>query len=109
MPEMTRSSLEERFLAFCREYELPSPQTNVLILGKEVDACWPDSRLVVESDSWSFHRHRAAFERDRARDAAMQAQGYRVVRITDRRLKSSPASLAAELRVLLGLQEGTRR
>lgn len=106
MPETVRSPLEEHFLEFCREHELPPPQTNVLILGKEVDAYWPDAALAVESDGWSFHRHRAAFERDRARDAAMQAEGYRVIRVTSRRLEDDPAALAAELRALLSPPKG---
>jgi very-short-patch-repair endonuclease len=97
----TRSPLEDIFLQFCREHGLPRPQTNVVLLGHEVDAYWPDAQLMVESDSWSFHRHRAAFERDRARDAAMQAEGYRVLRVTSRRLEDEPEALAAELRRLL--------
>jgi hypothetical protein len=101
-PEPTRSPLEDRFISFCREHDLPLPQTNVVLLGYEVDAYWPDARLMVEADSWSFHRHRAAFERDRLRDAAMQAKGYRVVRITHRRLEQEPAEVAAALRALLG-------
>ena len=48
---------------------------------------WPAAKLVVEADSFEFHGHRAAFERDRARDAAMQAAGYRVIRLTHRRLE----------------------
>lgn len=105
-PGETRSPLEDRFLTFCKEHDLPEPQTNVLILGHEVDAYWPGARLMVESDSWSFHHHRAAFERDRTRDAAMQAQGYRVLRVTDRRLKNEANELAAELRVLLRSRGG---
>jgi very-short-patch-repair endonuclease len=101
-PEPTCSPLEDRLLEFCREHDLPLPQTNVIVLGREADAFWPDARLVVEADSWSFHRHRAAFERDRARDAAMLAAGYRVVRLTHRRLETEPATVTAELRRLLG-------
>jgi very-short-patch-repair endonuclease len=66
-----------------------------------VDAFWPDQRVMVESDGWSFHHHRAAFERDRARDAAMQVAGYRVIRLTHRRLENEPEKVAAELRRLL--------
>lgn len=101
MPETTRSALEARFLAFCHEHALPPPQTNVSVQNHEVDALWPHERLVVEVDGWAFHRHRAAFERDRARDAAMQAAGYRVIRVTHRRLESEPAGVADELRRLL--------
>ncbi len=106
MPEPTRSDLEAGFLAFCHEHDLPIPLTNVLVLDREADAFWPASRLIVEVDSWSFHRHRAAFERDRIRDAAMQAAGYRVIRVTHRRLEREPAVVAAELRRLLDANEG---
>jgi very-short-patch-repair endonuclease len=100
--ETTRSPLEDRLLDLCREYDLPLPQTNVTVLGYEADAFWPRERLVVEADGWSFHGHRAAFERDRARDAAMQAEGFRVLRVTHRRLEQEPARVADELRRILG-------
>lgn len=100
-PVWTRSDLEDRFAAFCRSYDLPPAQTNVSVLGYEVDVLWPRQRVVVEVDSWSFHRHRAAFERDRARDAAIQANGYQVIRVTHRRLERESATVAVELRRLL--------
>lgn len=101
MPDETQSPLEDRVLELCRKYEIPLPVTGTTILGREVDAFWPAERLMVESDSWKFHGHREAFERDRTRDAAMQAEGYRVVRLTDRRLKQEPTIVANELRRLL--------
>ena len=100
-PGWTRSDLEERFAIFCREHELLPTDTNVELLGHEVDALWIGERLVVELDGFAYHRHRAAFENDRAKDAAMQAAGYRVVRITDRRLEREPSAIAEELRRLL--------
>ena len=100
-PETTRSPLEDRFVAFCRSHDLPTPTTNVFIEGREVDAIWPSRRLIVELDGFAFHHHRAAFERDRARDTALQAAGYRVIRLTYRRLEREPASVATQLRDLL--------
>jgi very-short-patch-repair endonuclease len=100
-PTFTRSRLEERFAALCREHRLPPPAHNVLIGGMEVDALWPRERLIVELDGFAFHRHRAAFERDRARDAALQAAGFRVIRLTWRRLEREPAAVAAEIGRLL--------
>ena len=101
MPEETQSSLEDRVLELCREHDLPLPVTGAAVLGREVDAFWPDQKLMVEADSWTFHSHREAFERDRARDAAMQAAGYRVIRLTHRRLAREPATVASQLRHLL--------
>jgi very-short-patch-repair endonuclease len=48
-----------------------------------------------------IHATRAAFERDRERDAWLTAQGYRVVRFTWRRLSRDPGEVAKILRLLL--------
>jgi hypothetical protein len=97
----TRSGLERRFLALCQEAGLPRPLSNVRIADVEVDAVWHDRRLVVELDS-SYHATSAAFERDRIRDATLQLAGYRVVRITHRRLLDQPFAVTHTLRTLLG-------
>jgi very-short-patch-repair endonuclease len=104
-PLTTRSPLENHFAEFCRKHlaDLPAPLTNVSILDHEVDAYWPAQRLVVELDGFAYHGHRAAFERDRARDAAMQAEGYRVVRLTHRQLETETPRIATQLRKMLGL------
>ena len=98
---ITRSPLEDDFAAFCRERDLPPPSFNTTVLGFEIDALWPRQRLAVELDSWEFHHHRAAFERDRARDTALQVAGYRTIRITHRRLHHEASVLAKDLRALL--------
>jgi hypothetical protein len=97
----TRLELEARFFDFCRENGLPLPSCNVLVEGFLVDAYWPEQRLIVELDSWEFHRGRRAFERDRERSAALQAAGYRVIPITWRRLHDDPNGVAAQIRRLL--------
>jgi very-short-patch-repair endonuclease len=43
---------------------------------------WLPQRLIVEIDGFTYHANRAAFERDRRRDAALQVAGYRVIRVT---------------------------
>ena len=62
----TLSNLEVRFLDFCRDEVLPEPLVNVWVSGYLVDAYWPDANLVVEVDSYEYHRGRQPFERDRA-------------------------------------------
>jgi very-short-patch-repair endonuclease len=99
--EDTASPLEERFAAFVVAYQLPPPQTNVLVEGDEVDVLWPEACLIVELDSWEFHAHRAAFEKDRDRDTDHLLAGYRTIRITHRRLSDEPERLAAQIRALL--------
>ena len=100
-PDEGRSPLEIRFPAFLRDHHLPEPVQNADVLGHEVDALWPAAKLVVELDSWEHHGHRAAFERDRARDPRLLIAGYRTVRVTHWRLDREADRLAAEIRELL--------
>lgn len=99
--EDSASPLEERFAAFVVAHRLPPPRTNVLVGKDVVDALWPDARLIVELDSWEFHAHRAAFEKDRDRDTDHLLAGYRTIRVTHRRLSEEPERLAAQIRALL--------
>ena len=100
-PEFTRSEGEERLKRLCKAARLPAPRMNARVAGWEVDAFWPAARLVVEIDGWRYHRTRRRFEDDRRKDAALQVAGYRVVRITWRRLRYESYAVAAELAVLL--------
>jgi hypothetical protein len=106
VPDEGRSPLEVRFVAFVRAYRLPPPVQNVHVLDHEVDALWPEAKLIAELDSWEHHAHRAAFERDRARDPKLLVAGYRTIRITHRRLDREAATVAAEIRALLGIAPG---
>ena len=101
--EMTRSELEARFREICRAAGLGDLTLNAPIPGTlyEVDALWPDARLVVEVDHWHTHGTRTAFERDRVRDATLQGLGFRVVRVTDRQLAREPRAVAERLRAML--------
>lgn len=105
-PNEGRSPLELRFAAFVRERELPVPEQNADVLGHEVDALWPAAKLVAELDSWEHHGHRAAFERDRARDPKLLVASYRTIRVTHRRLDREAEKLAAEIRQLLATPPG---
>lgn len=100
-PDVTRSELERIFLALCREHGLPRPLVNTLVLGFEVDFHWPAHRLIVETDGLSFHATRAAVERDHARDAALMAAGFVVVRFTYRQVVDEPARTARTVAQLL--------
>jgi very-short-patch-repair endonuclease len=98
---LLRSELERAFWELCDSYAVARPLTNVVLLGYEVDAYWPQARLVVELDGYEYHGHRAAFEADRERDAVLLLAGYRVVRITYRQLTRKPEAVAKLLNRLL--------
>jgi very-short-patch-repair endonuclease len=98
---LTRSDLEERFLAICRAHGFPDPKVNHDLAGRERDFVFPEQRLVVEIDSWRYHRSRRAFETDRYRDQTLLVAGYRSVRITDTQLEYDPPGVAATLTAVL--------
>jgi hypothetical protein len=85
-PDITRSELEERFLALVADAGLPRPDVNAVVAGHEVDFLWRRQRLVVETDGAATHLTPTAFEEDRRRDAALQVAGLRVVRFTWRQI-----------------------
>jgi very-short-patch-repair endonuclease len=93
----TRSRFERLFRATLRKAGLPSPITSYEIGPYTVDFAWPAERVIVETDGWSFHGHRRAFEDDRARDAFLAANGWVVVRVTWRRLKQRPMLVMTQL------------
>jgi very-short-patch-repair endonuclease len=96
-PALTRSEAERRLLELLRAAEIAPAATNARVGRHEVDFLWTAERLVVEVDGYAYHSNRAAFERDRARDAALQAAGYRVMRATWRQINSSPEALIARV------------
>ena len=103
-PALTRSELEAWFLDLVRQAALPQPLANFPLTAPdheliEVDFYWPTHRLAVELDGWQTHRTRDAFQRDRRRDAALQAIGIRTMRFTWR---DEAHTVRARLRAVLG-------
>jgi very-short-patch-repair endonuclease len=102
---ITRSELERRFLQFLDEAVLPRPRVNVrlhLATGWiEADFVWTEQHLIAELDGHASHATTAGFERDRARDRALQAAGWRVIRVTWRQLHGESAAVARDLERLL--------
>lgn len=97
----TASVFEDRFLAFVRAHGLPEPEINARVLGREVDVLFRRQRVIVELDSWEFHRDRAAFIDDRERDASALEAGYVTLRLTWERLDERAAQEAARLDAIL--------
>jgi hypothetical protein len=94
----TRSGWEDGFPAWCDRNGLPTPIMNAIVAGHEVDALFPNEKVIVELDSWDFHSSRQAFEDDRDKDADTAAAGFLTVRGTEERLKRSEQREAARLR-----------
>jgi Protein of unknown function (DUF559) len=94
-PALTRSEAEALFLDLCDTYAIERPAVNSRVEDLTVDFVWRAQCVVVEIDGHRYHGTRAAFERDRARDARLTVAGYRVARFTYRRLVRAPAAVAA--------------
>jgi hypothetical protein len=71
-PKLTKSDWEIRLLALIRNTGLPEPLVNHPLIAPDYGHRW----------TRRCHGHRAAFENDRARDAALQQMGLRVLRLT---------------------------
>lgn len=99
--QLDAETLERLLLALVTAHDLPRPLIRHMVGGREVDACWPRARLVVELDGWEFHRHRRAFQRDREKSNMLTAAGWRVLRFTHHDLKHQPAHVTGQLERIL--------
>jgi Transcriptional regulator, AbiEi antitoxin/Protein of unknown function (DUF559) len=115
-PALTAGELEERFLAICERAALPRPEVNaeLLVAGERlvVDFLWRDDGLVIETDGYAFHSHRAAFESDRRRDQLLMLTGFQVLRFTWRQLTEEAGRVASTCTSVLAdvsLRSGARR
>jgi very-short-patch-repair endonuclease len=101
---ITRSELEEAFLAIVRRVGLPDPEVNEPLHGYEPDFLWREKRLVVETDGYGTHGTRRAFEHDRRRDVELALRGYNVRRFTYDQIIHTPAETGRRLRLLYDAQ-----
>ncbi|HET7454372.1 MAG TPA: type IV toxin-antitoxin system AbiEi family antitoxin domain-containing protein [Solirubrobacterales bacterium] len=99
--DRTRSDLETAFLDLFRCQYLPLPETNVALGRWEVDFLWRSHRLVVEVDTWIYHRGSVSFEDDYARDLDLRSRGYTVLRFNDTQLEEEPERIVALIREAL--------
>jgi very-short-patch-repair endonuclease len=107
-PADLRSVLEVLLAQLCDDHGLPRPVANARVGGFLVDFLWPQRRLIVEADSYTYHSMPAAFERDRERDQLLTLARYTVVRVTYRQVSRRRAELAKRLLRLLSLSVSPR-
>jgi very-short-patch-repair endonuclease len=104
-PSITRSELEEAFVALIDRCGIARPRLNAhLAVGErtfEVDCLWSEQRLIAELDGHAVHGTRWAFDADRERDRLLVTDGWRVIRVTWHQLDESPEGVVRDLRRLL--------
>jgi very-short-patch-repair endonuclease len=97
----TRSGNERRFLALIREAGLPEPSVNVVVAGIVVDFFWPQHKLVVEVDSYTYHHTPADRAEDRRKERKLKSAGCAVHRVTDIELDEAPQDVVSDVRAQL--------
>ncbi|HEU4973922.1 MAG TPA: type IV toxin-antitoxin system AbiEi family antitoxin domain-containing protein [Baekduia sp.] len=96
----TRSGLEVALLRLCDAHGLPRPVVNSRIGPYEVDCRWPGTTLVVEADG-PHHRMPAQRRRDHDKRLALEADGWRVITLTEEQIEEQADATAQALHRLL--------
>lgn len=101
-PAPTRSELEDLVLDMILRGGFAHPDVNVALVldGHRTvpDVRWPSERLVVEADSREWHENKLAREDDAERQALLEANGERVLRVTWAQATAQRAQTWARLR-----------
>jgi len=96
-PAPTRSDLEDLVLDVVDNGGLARPQINRRLGRVYPDLRWPEQRLTVECDSATWHDGKLASEDDSERQARLEANGERVLRVTWQQALTNPAQTLARL------------
>jgi predicted transcriptional regulator of viral defense system len=86
-PAPTRSELEDAVLLLIERVSPVRPEINVMLrlAGERAirpDFMWRATRVVIEADGAAWHEHKLTREEDAAKQAILEAHGFRVLRIT---------------------------
>ena len=92
-----KSRLERAFLRLVIEAGLTKPIPNIHVAGAEVDAYWPDLRLVVEIDGPNHTRPPTLRADGSQRPAARRERASTVLRFTEFELERRPGDVVAAL------------
>src|SRR3954468_21807282 len=107
LPPRTRTELErDGYDLFAQAPDVPTPSANVWIpeAALEADLGWAE-RVVVELDHDEWHaKPRHQRERDNDRDFRLQRAGYKVLRVSDFRLRTDREGILRDVRDLLRSQ-----
>ena len=101
-----RSILELEVLDLIRASGLPLPSRNVDVVDgngerREIDLCYVDQRGAIEADGRRWHATATQRATDKRRQAALEAVGFRFVRVTWDDVFGRPDWVINEIRSLL--------
>lgn len=97
-PARPKRELERRLLKLVRASDLPDPEVNARLEGRERDLAWRKHKLVVETDSYTFHGDAATWAKDIGKTNELQLLGYLVLRFTWFDVTERPDWVIGEIR-----------
>jgi very-short-patch-repair endonuclease len=86
-------------------FQSNTPVATVFDTKPRVDFVWRTGRLIVEIDSYFFHKDHDHFTGDRQRDYETGATGYVTLRLTDAELRSDPELAVQKIRRFVHLRK----
>lgn len=98
--ELTQSEMEARFYELIAAARLPLPELQRPFGPYRSDFVWPAAKLVVETDGRD-HDSPVARQEDAARDRALAAAGFVVLRFRWADVVNRPAEVVREVRAML--------
>lgn len=82
---------------------VPPPETDVHVLGWELDFHWPQLRFAIELDGERWHRSVFDVAKDNRKDIDLQKHGIRVMRVTEERWHSDRPGIRRDAYAFLGI------
>jgi len=100
------SELEALLIAVLRSHGLPAPVRQVDVGDEEwvgrIDFVYREAKVIIEADGRPYHIALLDQERDEARRARLEAEGWRVIVVKWRQLVDEPEIVARRIRHALG-------
>jgi hypothetical protein len=94
----TNSPLEDDWLIFCEEFDVPKPdEVGIWLHGIEVDAYYVAQRLAIQLDGAGNHHSPAQMRRDRRNDLILRRHKIRVNRYSGDLLRDEPLAVRADV------------
>jgi hypothetical protein len=111
-PAPTRSDHEDLVLDLIDRFTIERPELNAWLHldGRHIspDMLWRDERLVIECDGRRWHSDPLTRQDDADKQAILEANGYRVLRITWRQAVDRPRQTADRIdKALSGVRSGS--
>ena len=109
-PAPTRSQLEDLVLDLIAQAGLPAPQVNRPLPNCLIpDFRWPDHQLILEADGQAWHDDPISRRDDAHRQAKLEEQGERVLRVTYEQVTNHREQTVERLRQGLRESPGSGR